>query len=95
MGGPAVTADSQPLDAALAARRADRAFLQRLARRVAEDATILDRLAALASEVTTEGHLHRYPAPNAQGFPPNQCLDCGGWFIAEPDLTPPPEGLEP
>jgi hypothetical protein len=26
---------------------------------------------------TTPRHVHRYPSPNSQGFPVNQCLDCG------------------
>jgi len=35
-------------------------------------------VAALA-ELEGKGHKHRYPAVNGQGFPVNQCLDCGGW----------------
>ena len=31
------------------------------------------------AELEGKGHKHRYPAVNGQGFPVNQCLDCGGW----------------
>jgi hypothetical protein len=64
----------------IAARRGDAAFMDRLRRRMAEDGTILDRLA--------DRHQHRYPKPNTAGFPVNQCLDCGEWIIAEPDDPP-------
>jgi hypothetical protein len=70
-----VLGDHELLDQ-IAARRHDDAFMERLRERVNEDAPILDRLE----------HQCRYPAPNDAGFPVNQCLDCGGWIIAPPDL---------
>jgi hypothetical protein len=33
----------------------------------------------LESSKQEEAHEHRYPQPNGQGFPVNQCLDCGYW----------------
>ena len=68
----------------IAARRTDAAFMARLRHRMVEDAAILDRLA--------DDHQCRYPKPNTAGFPVNQCLDCGGWIIAAPDMAPPPRG---
>lgn len=83
--------DSVPSEDALieqiARRRNDDDFMRRLAQRVEEDGPILARLAA------GDQHQCRYPAPNNQGFPPNQCLDCGGWIIAAPDLHPAPRPL--
>lgn len=73
--------DDNTLIDQIAARRHDGAFMVRLQQRLNEDAPILARLAA---------HQCRYPAPNQLGFPANQCLDCGGWIIAAPDLVPPP-----
>lgn len=67
----------------IAARRNDTAFMNRLSRRMEADGSILARLA--------DGHQCRFPKPNEAGFPVNQCLDCGGWIIAAPDPTPPPE----
>ena len=67
----------------IVARRHDTAFMDRLRQRIEEDGTILARL--------DDGHQCRFPQPNTAGFPVNQCLDCGGWIIAAPDLTPPPE----
>jgi hypothetical protein len=50
-----------------------------------DDPTLL----ALGARPLDAEHQCRYPAPNGQGFPVNQCLDCGGWIIAEPDMHPP------
>ncbi len=70
----------------IAARRGDAEFMERLRLRMAEDAPILDALA---------DHQCRFPKPNTEGFPVNQCLDCGGWIIAAPDMTPPPRPQGP
>ncbi len=70
----------------IAARRGDVAFMERLRRRINEDGPLLDALAA--------SHQCRFPSPNTEGFPVNQCLDCGGWIIAAPDMTPPPSGAQ-
>lgn len=40
-----------------------------------------------ASIEPIEAHEHRYPQANGQGFPLNQCLDCGYWNIV--DNNPP------
>lgn len=55
---------------------------------VERDRPLLDRLAE--NPVGPE-HQCRYPQPNGQGFPVNQCLDCGGWIIAGVDDFPAPE----
>lgn len=59
-------------------RRSDSDFMERLRTRMAEDGVILSRLDA--------DHQCRFPRPNTAGFPVNQCLDCGGWIIAAPDI---------
>jgi len=64
----------------VAERRNDHEFMERLRTRLAEDGAMLHHLA---------GHQCRYPQPNTAGFPVNQCLDCGGWIIAAPDMEPP------
>ena len=76
----------------LAAARADTGFMDRLRNRIEQDKPILDRLEALEhaeqervtdvlmSEIRRLAtHECRYPAPNNQGFPVDQCLDCGRW----------------
>lgn len=91
-GVPVEQAISDALSKHLAPRRADAAFMARLARRVEEDRPILDRLAAMEhdeqnavvdaamSEIRRLAvHEHRYPKPNSEGFSVNQCLDCGRW----------------
>jgi hypothetical protein len=71
-------------------------FADRLRDRIEQDKPVLDRLERLEHEeanrvvdaVMSEirrlaTHEHRYPQLNNQGFPVNQCLDCGRWRDAE------------
>ena len=88
-----MTSDDDIL-AAIEARRNDEQFMTRLKANMrklgipvgTDDPTLL----ALGARPLEAEHQCRYPAPNGQGFPVNQCLDCGGWIIAELDTTPPP-----
>lgn len=70
----------------IAERRNDAEFMGRLCQRINEDIAMLDRLAG--------DHQCRFPKPNDEAFPVNQCLDCGGWIIAAPDDAPPVQPLD-
>ena len=91
-GVPVEQAITDAIGKHLAPARANKAFMERLGRRIEEDKPILDRLEAMehaeqnavVDAAMTEirrlaSHEHRYPKPNDQGFPVNQCLDCGRW----------------
>lgn len=74
--------------------------MERLRRRMEEDVTVLNRLAAMehaeqnavvdatmAEIRRLATHEHRYPKPNNQGFPVDQCLDCGRWRTGGEGVT--------
>lgn len=67
-------------------------FMERLRHNMEKHKPLLDRLEALEHEEQNcivdaamseirrlAEHEHRYPEPNDQGFPVDQCLDCGRW----------------
>ncbi len=74
-----MTPEHERLMESIRKRRDDPEFMDRLRQRIEEDAYLLARM---------EAHRCRYPQPNGAGFPVNQCLDCGGWIIAAPDVSP-------
>lgn len=85
------------LMAQIEAKRNDPEFMGRIRRLIEREGipvgTDDPMLLALGARRLEAEHQCRYPAPNGQGFPVNQCLDCGGWIIAAPDEPASPEVL--